>query len=129
MTLAQNKNIEFRGMSRFRVATHGCPRPCAAVYEFKAFFDEEDAMVGLGVGKNMVRSIRFWSQVASMATAHQRAGAIRLRKFGIALLGERGLDPFLEDIRTLWLIHWNLVHRYRKSAFGLGLSAQSLAGA
>jgi hypothetical protein len=24
------------------------------------------------------------------------------------LLGERGLDPFLEDIRTLWLIHWNL---------------------
>src|SRR5262249_3170467 len=23
-------------------------------------------------------------------------------------LGEDGLDPFLEDIRTLWLIHWNL---------------------
>jgi hypothetical protein len=24
------------------------------------------------------------------------------------LFGERGLDPFLEDIRTLWLIHWRL---------------------
>jgi hypothetical protein len=23
------------------------------------------------------------------------------------LLGEDGLDPFLEDLRTLWLIHWN----------------------
>jgi hypothetical protein len=31
-----------------------------------------------------------------------------LSPFGETLLGEDGLDPFLEDIRTLWLIHWNL---------------------
>jgi hypothetical protein len=30
----------------------------------KLFSDDADAMVNLGVGKNMVRSIRFWSQVA-----------------------------------------------------------------
>ena len=74
----------------------------------KLFSEEADAMVGLGVGKNMVRSIRFWSQVAGMATATSKGGGHLPTKIGTALLGERGLDPFLEDIRTLWLIHWNL---------------------
>lgn len=74
----------------------------------KLFSDEVDAMVTLGVGKNMVRSIRFWSQAAGMATMATKDGGHPLTKLGSVLLGERGLDPFLEDIRTLWLIHWNL---------------------
>ena len=74
----------------------------------KLFSDEADAMVYLGVGKNMVRSIRFWSQVAGVATGGGKGGGHQLTPFGTTLLGERGLDPFLEDIRTLWLIHWNL---------------------
>ena len=32
----------------------------------------------------------------------------RISDFGSILFGEHGIDPFLEDIRTLWLIHWNL---------------------
>ena len=31
-----------------------------------------------------------------------------LTDFGRVLLGDRGLDPFLEDSSTLWLLHWNL---------------------
>jgi hypothetical protein len=73
----------------------------------KLFSDEEQAMVDLGVGKNMVRAIRFWSKAAGVVTP-LKSGGHSLTKFGIALLGQRGLDPFLEDIRTLWLIHWNL---------------------
>lgn len=74
----------------------------------KLFSDEEAAMVSLGVGKNMVRSIRFWSNAAGMATLGMKGGGHVLTQLGSILLGERGLDPFLEDIRTLWLIHWNL---------------------
>lgn len=74
----------------------------------KLFSDEEEAMVTLGVGKNMVRSIRFWSQAAGMTTLGMKGGGHVLTQLGRILLGERGLDPFLEDIRTLWLIHWNL---------------------
>jgi hypothetical protein len=74
----------------------------------RLFSDEDQAMVDLGVGKNMVRSIRFWSQVAGIVTATGKGGGHLPTKVGAALLGERGLDPFLEDIRTLWLIHWNL---------------------
>ena len=74
----------------------------------KLFSDEADAMVTLGVGKNMVRSIRFWSQATGMATVLPKGAGHANTKAGGLLLGERGLDPFLEDIRTLWLIHWNL---------------------
>jgi hypothetical protein len=74
----------------------------------KLFADDEQAMVDLGVGKNMVRSIRFWSQVAGVVTTVARGTGHSLSEFGGALLGEAGHDQFMEDIRTLWLIHWNL---------------------
>ena len=74
----------------------------------KFFSDEEKAMVDMGVGKNMVRSVRFWANVAGMATPGAKGGGHVLTDMGRTLLGDRGLDPFLEDIRTLWLIHWNL---------------------
>ena len=72
------------------------------------FSDEDAAMVSLGVGKNMVRSIRFWSQAAGMSTTAKKGGGHSLTTFGREILGENGRDPFLEDIRTLWLIHWKL---------------------
>lgn len=74
----------------------------------KLFSDEEKAMVALGLGKNMVRSVRFWAQVAGMTTSGTKGGGHTLTDMGRVLLSEGGLDPFLEDIRTLWLIHWNL---------------------
>jgi hypothetical protein len=74
----------------------------------KLFSDEAEAMVNLGVGKNMVHSIRFWSQVSGMTTVSARGGVPIVTELGQRVLGSNGLDPFLEDIRTLWLIHWNL---------------------
>ena len=65
-------------------------------------------MVKLGVGKNMARSIRFWSQVTGMAKVETKGQSLSVTDLGTALLAEKGLDPFLEDIRTLWLLHWNL---------------------
>jgi hypothetical protein len=69
---------------------------------------EEEAMVHFGVGKNMVRSIRFWAQAAGIIVSNGKDGGYQLTKLANVLLGENGLDPFLEDTRTLWLIHWNL---------------------
>jgi hypothetical protein len=76
--------------------------------EPKLFGDEERAMVDLGVGKNMVRSIRFWIQAAGVAAPEKKGNGYSLTDIGRVLLGDRGLDPFLEDTATLWLLHWNL---------------------
>lgn len=65
-------------------------------------------MVDLGVGKNMVRSIRFWSQAANVLSPAAKNGGYSLTTLGSHVLGHGGADPFLEDSQTLWLIHWNL---------------------
>ena len=39
------------------------------------FSDEDAAMVALGVGKNMVRSIRFWADAAEIASNRIRSQA------------------------------------------------------
>lgn len=65
-------------------------------------------MVLLGVGKNMMRAIRFWVQAAGIATADKSSG-YSITAFGKELLDpDCGLDPFLEDRQTLWLLHWKL---------------------
>ena len=108
MTLTQNKKYRISGHETFPCRYTWLPKAVRGLStNSKLFSDEELAMVELGVGKNMVRAIRFWSQAADVATP-SKSGGHSLTKFGSSLLGQRGLDPFLEDIRTLWLIHWNL---------------------
>ncbi len=70
------------------------------------FSDEDAAMVDLGVGKNMVRSIRFWADAAEIASSRIKEPGLDVSEFGMAIFGARGHDQFLENIRTLWLIHW-----------------------
>lgn len=82
----------------------------------QAFSDEEQAIVQLGVGKNMVRAIRFWVQVIGVAEPAERGG-YQVTPFGTALLNRNGFDPYLEDIRTLWLIHWQLSSQLQDPLF------------
>lgn len=70
------------------------------------FSDEDAAMVDLGVGKNMVRSIRFWADAAEIASSRIKEPGLDVSEFGKVIFGARGHDQFLEDIQTLWLIHW-----------------------
>ena len=55
----------FSGHESFPCRYAWLPKAFAAIAEDPlAFADEEKAMIRLGVGKNMVRSIRFWMQAA-----------------------------------------------------------------
>jgi hypothetical protein len=69
--------------------------------------EEDSAMVRLGVGKNMVRAIRFWADAADV-TAPSPTSGLTVTEFGEAIFGSAGLDEYLEDVRTLWLLHWKL---------------------
>lgn len=70
-------------------------------------FDNEDhAMVSLGVGKNMVRSIAFWAETAGVLEGLARNMVVT--EFGRVLLGHEGHDEYLENIQTLWLLHWKI---------------------
>ncbi len=70
------------------------------------FSDENHAMVELGVGKNMVKSIKFWAQQTGVI--QKLVNGFGTTSFGLAIFGSKGLDPYLEDQQTLWLLHWKL---------------------
>lgn len=71
-------------------------------------FTREDAPALIGVGKNMVRAIRFWGLAAKLIDGDRQTGSVST-KFGHALFGESGWDPYMEDPGTLWLLHWKLL--------------------
>lgn len=81
----------------------------------KMLFHAPDALVRLGVGKNMVYSMRYWSQAFKLTHEYRHAGS-QTRSYAAIptwrarwLLDEDGADPYLEDTGSLWLLHWWLV--------------------
>jgi len=88
-----------------------------AVSHDARIFQREDALVRLGVGKNMVRAIRFWGlatkvirQVVAPGEGSRRGGQeVAVTEMGSAIFDDqKGRDPYLERPETLWLLHWNL---------------------
>lgn len=68
-------------------------------------FNNEDAVVKLGVGKNMVSAIRYWMKAFNVIDSKDNP-----TDFGTKLLDEEtGYDPYLEDEASLWLLHYQLV--------------------
>ncbi len=78
-----------------------------AVIDDPKVFKAQDAIERLGVGKNMVRSIRFWCQAFKIIQPDNEGG-YKPAKLGEKLLGETGWDKYLEDEASLWLLHWQL---------------------
>jgi hypothetical protein len=75
-----------------------------AVEKNSGIFLQDDAPVRLGVGKNMVRSMRYWCNAFKIIDKNNSPTS-----FGEQLLGNNGWDPYLEDPASLWLLHWNLL--------------------
>jgi len=67
-------------------------------------FNDEDAVVKLGVGKNMVSAIRYWMKAFNIIDNKDNP-----TEFGIKLFDDTGYDPFLEDDASLWLLHYHLI--------------------
>ncbi|MCY4213939.1 MAG: DUF4007 family protein [Gammaproteobacteria bacterium] len=70
-------------------------------------FTSENATVELGVGKNMVNSIRYWLQATQMARRDPKTNMLKRTTLAEIVFGDDG-DPYLEDEGTIWLLHWLL---------------------
>ena len=77
-------------------------------------FNSPEAVAVLGVGKNMVAAIRFW--LKSFALVEEG----RVTEFAEYIFDDRnGKDPFIEDIATNWLLHYQLVKNGTASIYHL----------
>ena len=85
--------------------------------------DVQRAIVELGVGKNMVNSIRYWSEACSIVKTKKNDASQSLTNIGkylflsnadessgsrVSKKGGVANDPFLERIGSIWLIHFLL---------------------
>jgi len=61
-------------------------------------------VVKFGVGLNMVKAIRHWGQSTNVCDE-----SFELTNFGKKVFAaKKAFDPYLEDISTLWILHWTL---------------------
>ena len=112
-------NYKFSGHETFPCRYAWLPKAYRLLRESKdAFANEERAMVSLGVGKNMVRAIRFWAQATGVAES-VKSGGYEVTEFGTILLdGDSGLIHFLRigepfgscigSSQLMWMSHCSL---------------------
>ena len=125
--------LRFSGHQTFPFRHGWLTKAAIGVEEDSGLFRREDALVRLGVGKNMVSSIRHWAQATGVVEMNR--GKARLSELGAPRVGpicappppppeapdpiaadaaypaSAGRDPYLEDPRSLWLLHWRLTGR------------------
>lgn len=80
----------------------------------KSIFNDPEAIVTFGVGKNMVGAIRHWALTCGILEEvddHFYATALGDYLFA----DEIGVDPFLEAPATLWLLHWMMASTPERS--------------
>ena len=114
----------FSGHQTFPFRYAWLPKGVSAARSDPEVFSRPDALVRLGVGKNMVASIRFWCDALGLLEVRRRTCS--LTPLGELLFGSgpihddrnpapdstlSGADPYLEDPGTLWLLHWQLASR------------------
>lgn len=108
----------FSGHETFALRSTWLKKGFDAVRRDTAAFSQPDALVHMGVGKNMVKSIRHWGLAAKMLEEEpgSRGRYLRPTKLANSLFDDRsGWDRYLEDSATLWLIHWQLAATARKA--------------
>lgn len=105
--------LGFAGHETFPIRYGWLKKAVNAVREDPHLLSSDRALVSLGVGKNMVQSIRHWG----LATQVLREGpgrSLEVSPIGALLLEQ--WDPYLEDPASLWLVHWHLVNNPARAA-------------
>jgi len=76
-------------------------------------FGDPEAVTRFGVGKNMVRSIRHWALACEIVEEVQHG--LKPTELGEMLFGKQGVDPYLEQLATIWLMHWMVAGRAKRT--------------
>lgn len=107
----------FSGHETFPFRYAWLPKAARRVAEDPRFFGREDAMALLGVGKNMVQSMRHWGMVTGIIAEvpGTRGRELVVTDLGKHLFLEDAWDPFLEDPATLWLLHWQIASTHERA--------------
>jgi hypothetical protein len=78
-------------------------------------FNDELAVVDLGVGKNMVTAISYWLKAYGITD-----NSNHITELGHYLFNNKnGVDPYLENFGSIWLLHYSLIKTNKASIYNL----------
>ena len=111
IVLAVDKvKFKLKGHESFHLREGWLRKGMKNIHKDKKFFSNEDTTDVLGVGSNMVKSIRYWLKACGLTAEEMGEGNKRIQLltegFGKTIFQK---DPYFEDIFSLWLIHYKLV--------------------
>lgn len=87
-------------------------------YDFisqKGNFNDESAVIGLGVGKNMVSSISYWLKAFGLIETSQDASELA----DFIFHEKKGVDQYIENLASVWLLHYSLIKTNKASLYNL----------
>lgn len=93
--------IRLKGHEKFHLREGWIAKGLYGVSKNAKVFTGNEGTDQLGVGTNMVKSIKYWMLAMGLIGEEQRNGA-ELTEFGKMILK---YDAFLEDDLSLWLLH------------------------
>lgn len=77
-------------------------------------FSNDNAVVELGVGKNMVAAIAYWMKAFGLCDEK-----LSLTEQALFLFSDTGKDKYVEDIGTVWLLHYLLIKEDYASIYSI----------
>ncbi|MEE2025362.1 DUF4007 family protein [Alkalimonas sp. MEB004] len=76
----------------------------------KAKFNSAEFIAELGVGKNMLASMKHWAQACQIIEEHD-ASSFALTELAKKIFLHTGHDPYSEQATSTWLLHWNMARK------------------
>lgn len=108
-----SKQLSFSGHQTFTCKQFWLKKGYEFIKNNKKFSDK-NAVVELGVGKNMVASINFWLKAFGLFENENLSEISHL-----IFDNQIGKDIYLEDINTIWLLHYLLIKTEKASIYNI----------
>jgi hypothetical protein len=99
-------NFRFSGHQTFPLRIAWLPKAIREITSGKdPLTNIDEGIVSLGLGKNMVEALRCWIEAFQIVTKEDTGWV--LRPIGNLIFAPgTGLDPYLEDHSSNWILHW-----------------------
>ncbi|WP_405375507.1 DUF4007 family protein [Pseudobutyrivibrio sp.] len=109
--MAKEKNIKLQGHEKFALRDGWLNKGLIAVSEDPTTFQGQSGPDKLGIGNNMVKSLRYWMKAFGLLKENGAAG-VSLTE--VAEIIEQ-YDLYFEDLFTLWVLHYKIATNKKES--------------
>lgn len=96
-----NNKVKLKGHESFTIREGWLTKGILEVSQNPKIFSEKDITNILGIGTNMVKSLRYWLTTSNLIIEDKKSGYL-LTKLGKLI---QKYDPYMEDLFTLYFIH------------------------